>query len=65
MGSRSAATPRASSAAAAVSASTSSESEPSSSRAHFTPPLRGHLIAIVSPGLLAPGLLVTITGALE
>lgn len=27
--------------------------------------LRGHLIAIVSPGLLAPGLLVTITGALE
>jgi uncharacterized membrane protein len=33
--------------------------------AHFVPPLRGGLIAIVPPRLPAPGLLVTITGLLE
>jgi uncharacterized membrane protein len=33
--------------------------------AHFAPPLRGSLIAIVPPQLPAPGLLVTITGVLE
>jgi uncharacterized membrane protein len=33
--------------------------------AHFVPPLRGDLIAIVPPQLPAPGLLVTITGVLE
>lgn len=33
--------------------------------AHFAPPLRGQLIAIVPPGLPAPGLLVTVTGVLE
>ena len=33
--------------------------------AHFVPPLRGGLIAIVPPKLPAPGLLVTITGLLE
>ena len=33
--------------------------------AHFAPPLRGDLIAIVPPRLPAPGLLVTITGVLE
>jgi uncharacterized membrane protein len=33
--------------------------------AHFVPPLRGSLIAIVPPALPAPGLLVSITGALE
>jgi uncharacterized membrane protein len=33
--------------------------------AHFAPPLRRDLIAIVPPGLPAPGLLVTITGVLE
>jgi uncharacterized membrane protein len=33
--------------------------------AHFAPPLRRDLIAIVPPRLPAPGLLVTITGALE
>jgi uncharacterized membrane protein len=33
--------------------------------AHFVPPLRGGLIAIVPPRLPAPGSLVTITGVLE
>jgi uncharacterized membrane protein len=33
--------------------------------AHFVPPLRGSLIAIVPPRLPAPGLLVTVTGVLE
>jgi uncharacterized membrane protein len=33
--------------------------------AHFVPPLRGSLIAIVPPTLPAPGLLVSITGGLE
>ena len=33
--------------------------------AHFVPPLRGSLIAIVPPSLRAPGLLVSITGGLE
>jgi uncharacterized membrane protein len=33
--------------------------------AHFTPPLRAALIAIVPPQLPAPGLLVTVTGVLE
>jgi uncharacterized membrane protein len=33
--------------------------------AHFVPPLRGSLIAIVPPMLPAPGLLVSITGGLE
>ena len=33
--------------------------------AHFVPPLRGSLIAIVPPRLPAPGLLVSITGVLE
>jgi uncharacterized membrane protein len=33
--------------------------------AHFTPPLRSALIAIVPPQLPAPGLLVSITGILE
>ncbi len=33
--------------------------------AHFAPPLRRDLIAIVPPRLPAPGLLVTITGVLE
>jgi uncharacterized membrane protein len=33
--------------------------------AHFVPPLRGSLIAIVPPQLPAPGLLVSITGVLE
>lgn len=33
--------------------------------AHFAPPLRRQLIAIVPPALPAPGLLVTITGVLE
>ncbi|BBX94817.1 DoxX family protein [Mycobacterium lacus] len=33
--------------------------------AHFARPLRGDLIAIVPPRLPAPGLLVTVTGALE
>lgn len=33
--------------------------------AHFAPPLRGQLIAIVPPALPAPGLLVSITGVLE
>src|SRR5262249_24521291 len=33
--------------------------------AHFVQPVRGGLIAIVPPGLPAPGLLVTITGVLE
>ena len=33
--------------------------------AHFVQPLRGGLIAIVPPGLPAPGLLVTVTGVLE
>ena len=33
--------------------------------AHFAPPLRRDLIAIVPPRLLAPGYLVTITGLLE
>jgi uncharacterized membrane protein len=33
--------------------------------AHFAPPLRAALIAIVPPQLPAPGLLVTVTGALE
>ncbi len=33
--------------------------------AHFAPPLRTDLIAIVPPRLPAPGLLVTITGVLE
>lgn len=33
--------------------------------AHFVPPLRGSLIAIVPPQLPVPSLLVTITGVLE
>src|ERR1700754_3450475 len=33
--------------------------------AHFAPPLRRDLIAIVPPRLPAPGLLVTATGVLE
>jgi uncharacterized membrane protein len=33
--------------------------------AHFAPPLRDSLIAIVPPHLPAPGLLVSITGVLE
>jgi Predicted membrane protein len=33
--------------------------------AHFVAPLRGELISIVPPRLPAPGLLVTVTGALE
>src|SRR5262245_14135275 len=33
--------------------------------AHFVQPLRGGLVAIVPPSLPAPGLLVTLTGALE
>lgn len=33
--------------------------------AHFAPPLRRQLIAIVPPALPAPGLLVSITGVLE
>ena len=33
--------------------------------AHFAPPLRGDMIAIVPPRLPAPGLLVTVTGVLE
>jgi uncharacterized membrane protein len=33
--------------------------------AHFVPPLRDNLIAIVPPQLPAPGLLVSITGVLE
>jgi uncharacterized membrane protein len=33
--------------------------------AHFAPPLRADLIAIVPPRLPAPGLLVTVTGVLE
>ncbi|WAC92284.1 DoxX family protein [Mycobacterium sp. Aquia_213] len=33
--------------------------------AHFAPPMRRDLIAIVPPGLPAPGLLVTVTGVLE
>lgn len=33
--------------------------------AHFVPPLRGNLIAIVPPRLPAPGLLVSLTGVLE
>ncbi|GAB7141483.1 DoxX family protein [Mycobacterium riyadhense] len=33
--------------------------------AHFAPPLRGDLIAIVPPRLPAPGLLVSLTGVLE
>jgi uncharacterized membrane protein len=33
--------------------------------AHFAPPLRAALIAIVPPQLPAPGLLVTVTGMLE
>ena len=33
--------------------------------AHFVPPLRGRLIAIVPPQLPAPGLLVSFTGVLE
>jgi uncharacterized membrane protein len=33
--------------------------------AHFVPPLRGDLIAIVPPRLPAPGLLVSVTGVLE
>ena len=33
--------------------------------AHFVPPMRGRLIAIVPPQLPAPGLLVSITGVLE
>ena len=33
--------------------------------AHFAPPLRGRLIAIVPPRLPAPGLLVSFTGVLE
>lgn len=33
--------------------------------AHFVPPLRRDMIAIVPPPLPAPGLLVTITGVLE
>ena len=33
--------------------------------AHFAPPLRRDLVAIVPPRLPAPGLLVTVTGVLE
>ncbi|OBI81517.1 DoxX family protein [Mycobacterium asiaticum] len=33
--------------------------------AHFAPPLRRDLVAIVPPALPAPGLLVTVTGVLE
>jgi uncharacterized membrane protein len=33
--------------------------------AHFVPPLRGSLIAIVPPRLPAPALLVSVTGVLE
>jgi uncharacterized membrane protein len=33
--------------------------------AHFVPPLRDNLIAIVPPQLPAPGLLVSVTGVLE
>lgn len=33
--------------------------------AHFAPPLRSQLIAIVPPALPAPGLLVSVTGVLE
>ena len=33
--------------------------------AHFAPPLRHQLIAIVPPALPAPGLLVSVTGVLE
>lgn len=33
--------------------------------AHFAPPLRRDLIAIVPPALPAPGLLVSVTGVLE
>jgi uncharacterized membrane protein len=33
--------------------------------AHFAPPLRSGLIAIVPPALPAPGLLITVTGILE
>lgn len=33
--------------------------------AHFAPPLRAQLIAIVPPSLPAPGLLVSVTGVLE
>ena len=33
--------------------------------AHFAPPMRRDLIAIVPPRLPAPGLLVTVTGVLE
>ena len=33
--------------------------------AHFAPPLRAALVAIVPPQLPAPGLLVTVTGVLE
>ena len=33
--------------------------------AHFAPPLRADLIAIVPPQLATPGLLVTVTGVLE
>jgi uncharacterized membrane protein len=33
--------------------------------AHFAPPMRGDLVAIVPPRLRAPGLLVTVTGVLE
>jgi uncharacterized membrane protein len=33
--------------------------------AHFAPPLRRDLVAIVPPGLPAPELLVTLTGVLE
>lgn len=33
--------------------------------AHFAPPMRADLIAIVPPRLHAPGLLVTVTGLLE
>lgn len=33
--------------------------------AHFAPPLRGDMIAIVPPRLPAPGLLVSVTGVLE
>jgi uncharacterized membrane protein len=33
--------------------------------AHFAPPMRADLVAIVPPRLPAPGLLVTITGILE
>ncbi|WP_281259654.1 DoxX family protein [Mycolicibacterium palauense] len=33
--------------------------------AHFVPPRRAEMIAIVPPGLPAPALLVTVTGVLE